>query len=1032
MKIAEFSIKRPVFATVLNLMIVLLGLVAYDRLAVREYPNIDVPVVTVKTTYPGASAQIMETQVTKLLEDSISGIEGVDFITSISRSESSQITVTFKLDRDADAAANDVRDRVGRVRAVLPDEIDEPEVAKVEADASPIMWLSLSSDRHSTMEVSEAADIIVQDRLQILPGVASVRLFAERRPSMRISVDRQKMAGYNLTVQDIENALRQQNVEIPSGRIEGQQREFTVLAATDLNTPKAFDAVILRDNGAGSVVRLKDVAVSTVMPFEERAIARFNNQDAVALGVIKQSVANPLAISEAIQQALPDIQKRLPEGMTLHRAYDSSIFIAESIDSVFTTIIEATILVVAVIFLFLRTGRATLIPLVTIPISLIGALALMAVMGFSINTLTLLALVIAIGLVVDDAIVVLENTYRHIEEGLDPLHAAIKGIREIGFAVVAMTLTLAAVFAPMALSTGQTGRLFVEFALTLAGAVLVSGVIALTLTPMMCSRILKPKHQDNRRWSQTVERGILWLERTYQTLLARVLRVRRLLALISLAMLAGAVVLVRTLPSELAPVEDRGIIFGVGIAPEGSTLKYADQYARMMEGLLQSAPEGDWNFIAVGFPFITQTFTVLGLKPWGERDRSSQEIIADLAPKMFGGIPGTLNFPINPPSLGQNPRSRPVNFVIQTTGSYEQLNSVVEQLVGRAFANPGFMTPDADLKLNKPELKVAVDRDKAAALGVDVATIGRTLETMLGGRQVTRFKRNGEQYDVVVKLADAARTSPKDLQSIYVKSSSGAMVPLSNMVSVRESVAPRELNHFNRLRAATIEANLAPGYSLGEALTFLEDNLKQIDPDAVVDYNGISREFKQSSASLAQVFILALIFIYLVLAAQFESFRDPLIILISVPMAIFGALATMHLTGGSLNVYSQIGLVALIGIISKHGIMIVEFANQLQLAGNTKLDAIMQASALRLRPILMTTASMVLGAVPLAIAFGAGAEGRQAIGWVFVGGMTFGTLMTVFVVPCFYMLLARQKTMVIVDESRLGGGDAPAYHAAAE
>ena len=1028
MKIAELCIQRPVLSIVINLIIILMGIVSYDRLTVREYPNIDVPVITVETSYLGASAEIIETQVTKPLEDSLSGIEGIDFIKSISRSERSQITVQFRLSRDADAAASDVRDRVARARDLLPDEIEEPIVAKVEADAQPIIWMSLSSETSSALDVSAVADLVVQDRLQVLPGVSSVIIFAERRYSMRVNVDREKLAAYQMTTQDVEAALRAQNVEIPAGRIESQNREFTVLSQTDLNTPEQFRDVILRETENGHMVRLGEVADVNYGAYEERSLVRFNGRPAVGLGVVKQSIANPLEISSAIRAELPEIQNDLPSDMKLAIAYDSSVFIDRSITKVFHTIFEATLLVVLTIFFFLRTVRATLIPLVTIPISLIGAMALMYAMGFSVNTLTLLSMVIAIGLVVDDAIVVLENIYRHIEEGMDPIHAAVKGMREIGFAVVAMTITLATVFVPVALTPGRTGQLFVEFAMTLAGAVLISGFTAITLSPMMCSRILKPhREQHEPRWSLRIEGWIQRFESAYTRRLEWTLGHRKTILAVAAATLVGAGFLFSMLQSELSPPEDRGVIFGVGIAPEGSTLQYADTYAKQMEAIFNDVPEGRWRFIAVGFPFITQTFSVLGLAPWDERSRSSFDIIEEIGPKLFG-ITGTLNFAINPQSLGQGARSQPVELVIQSTKSYQELDEITAKVLAKVAENPNILTPDSDLKLNKPELRVIMDREKLASLGIDVATVGRTLETMLGGRKVTRFKRSGEQYDVLVKIADEKRRTPTDLTSIYVRARSGEMIPLSNVLELRESVAPRELNHFDKMRAVTISANLAPGYGLGQALDYLEQVVQEVAPHAQINYGGNSREFKESSANMGAIFGLALAFVYLVLAAQFESFRDPFVILLSVPLAIAGALLVMNLTGGSLNVYSQIGLVALIGLISKHGIMIVEFANQLQGQGRDRYQAILESCSIRLRPIVMTTAATVLGALPLAIASGAGAESRQAIGWVIVGGMSFGTLFTLFIVPTIYLLVARRHTLLVIDESKIDGGHPPHQH----
>lgn len=1016
MNISDISIKRPVFATVLNVLVILLGLIAYDQLTVREYPNIDVPVVTVETYYPGANARIMESQITQILEDSLSGVEGIDYMSSKSSAEKSQITVNFRLDRDADAAASDVRDRVGRVRGQLPSDIEEPIVAKVEADAQPIIWLAFSSDRHTALEVTSFAERRVKDPLQTIKGVASVQVVGQREYAMRIWLDRNKMAAHSITPQDIESALRQQNLEVPAGRVESAQREFTVLAETDLKTPEQFGNIILRKE-QGYLVRLKDVAKIAIGAKSERVISRFNGESAVALGVVKQSTANPLDVSAGVQAMLPEIRNNLPEGMAVGIAYDSSVFISRSIDSVYTTILEAVALVVIVIFLFLRNFRATIIPLVTIPVSLIGAFAMMALFNFSINTLTLLAMVLAIGLVVDDAIVVLENIYRYIEEGMKPLAAAFKGMREIAFAVIAMTFTLAAVFAPVAFTPGRTGKLFSEFALTLAGAVIVSGFVALTLAPMLSSKLLR--HDPNPgQFYLKGEAFLNALTNGYRKLLSAALNVKYVIIALGLLTIVGTGVAYKMLPSELSPVEDRGFVIGFSIAPEGATTEYVDRYAKQIEGLYSQLPEQEKYFMIVGYPASTNSISFLGVKDWAERERSVQEIAGGLMGPMFGGITGTMSFPMMPPSLGQSIVSRPVEFVVQTTDSYEKLNQLTQALMMKVYTNPMFTQPDADLKLNKPELNIQVQRDKAADIGVPVESIGRTLETMMASRDVTRFKKDGEQYDVVVQVEDVDRASPQDITQVYVRSDQGQMVQLANLVTVEETVAPKELNHFNKLKAATIQAGLAPGVALEDALAFLNGAVKELAKEmnvqVQVDYGGQSREFKESSEGLMMTFILALAFIYLVLAAQFESFKSPFIIMLSVPPALLGALLTLMLVGGTLNVYSQIGLLTLVGLITKHGILIVEFANQLQTAGKSKLEAVIESASLRLRPILMTTAAMVLGAIPLALATGAGAESREQIGWVIVGGMTFGTLLTIFVVPAFYLLIAG-KPKVIVD-----------------
>jgi len=1005
MTLSELSIRRPVLATVLSLAVTLIGLISYQRLTVREYPNIDEPVVSVETSYTGASAEIVESRVTVPLEDSLAGIEGIDVLSSISRPEKSQITVRFRLDRDPDGAAADVRDRVGRVRGQLPDEVDEPVIAKVEADAQPIIYLAFSSDRHSALDVTDYADRFVKDRLQNLAGVANVRIFGERRYAMRLWLDRARLAAYNLTPQDIEAALRRQNVEVPAGRIESEQREFTVLSETDLKTPAEFNNLIIKETG-GYLVRLKDVGRAEIDARDKRVIARFNGNSAVAIGIVKQSTANPLDVSKAVREALPNIVAGLPAGMSVDVAYDSSVFIDRSIKNVFRTIGEAILLVVLVIFLFLRSLRAVLIPIVTIPVSLVGAFALMLLFGFSINTLTLLALVLAIGLVVDDAIVMLENISRYVEQGMRPFDAAIKGAKEIAFAIVAMTITLAAVYAPVAFQTGRTGRLFSEFALTLAGAVLVSGFVALSLSPMMSSLLLK-EHQRHGWLYRTSESAIVATTTGYRRVLSFTLTIRPAIVMIMLLVAGAASGLYRSLPSELSPIEDRATIVGIAIAPEGSTIDFTDRYARRIEQVYKNHPMVEKFFMVVGFPVVNQAISFVRLHDWSERTVSQQQVVGELAPQLFGGIPGVLAFPVNPPSLGQSPIEKPVQFVLQTSAPYAELQKAVDQLVAAARQNPRLLNLDVDLKLNKPELKVHVDREKAADLGIDVETIGRTLETMLGGRQVTRFKQNGKQYDVVVQIAGVDRASPRDLTAIFVRTRSGQMVPLSNLVTVQETVAPKELNHFNKLRSATITATMAPGYTLGEALDFLQAEAAKLPRSMVSDLAGQSREFRASSAGIYVTFLLALLFIYLVLSAQFESFVDPFIIMLTVPLSMAGALLALKLTGGTLNVYSQIGLVTLVGLITKHGILIVEFANQLQERGMAKREAVIEAATLRLRPILMTTGAMVLGSVPLAIATGAGAESRQQIGWVIVGGLLLGTLLTLFVVPTAYTLLAR-------------------------
>jgi len=1009
MIISETCIKRPVFATVLSLMLVLLGAISYSKLPVREYPKIDEPTVTVETSYPGASAEIIETQISKILEDSLAGIEAIEVISSVSRAERSQITVRFKPTRDPDDAASDVRDRVGRVRGKLPEEVEEPVISKVEADAQPIIYLAFYSTHHNPMEITDYADRFVKDRLQNIEGVASVRIFGERRMSMRLWLEPERMAAYNITPQDVELALRNQNVEIPAGRIESTQREFTVLSETDLQTPEQFESIIIKRKG-DDFVRLRNIAHAEIAPEDERRVVRFNGKNAIALGIIKQATANPLDVSKGLNELLPKITQSVPDGMSIEIAYDSSIFIDRSIKEVYKTIGEATILVILVIFLFLRNIRSTLIPMVTIPVSLIATFFMMYLFGFTVNTLTLLAMVLAIGMVVDDAIVMLENIYRHVEDGMKPMEAALKGSQEIAFALVAMTITLAAVYTPVAFMEGVTGKLFTEFAVTLAGAVIVSGFVALTLSPMMCSRFLKQEKKHGFLFNAG-EVFLKSLNKSYSWLLGKTLRNKMLVITIGLVVASGSVILLKVIRSELAPTEDRGTIIGIAIAPEGATIGYTAGWMENMENIYRNVPEVEKYFVVAGFPTVSQGISFVRLVDWEKRKRKQQEIVASLRGPMFAGIPGIMAFPVDRPSLARSAASKPVEFIVQTTGSYEQLDEMVNLLMAEAGKFSGLVNLDSDLKLNKPQISVTVNRDKAAAMGIDIDTIGRTLETMLGGRKVTRFKHNGEQYDVIVQTEEKKRSSPSDLSEIYVKGIGGKMVKLSNLVNLEEKVAPRELNHFNQLRAAKITASITPGFALGDALDFLDAKAKELFPASMqTDYDGESREFRDASFGLIITFALAIFFIYLVLSAQFESFRSPFIIMMTVPLSTTGALLLLYLTGGTLNIYSQVGLITLIGLITKHGILIVEFANQLQSKGRSVIEAVQEAATLRLRPILMTTFSMVLGALPLALANGAGAESRQQIGWVIIGGMLVGTLFTLFVIPAVYAIMASSKS----------------------
>lgn len=1007
MRLSETSIRRPVLACVMSLLVLLIGAVSFKGLSVREYPRIDEPLVTVTTRLLGASAEIVESQVTKPLEDSIAGIDGVELVTSVSRTEQSQITVRFKLSKDPDTGAAETRDRVARVRGRLPTAVDEPVISKVEADATPTIWLAYTSDTIDPLELTDLLNRVVKPRLQTVPGVADVQIGGDRRYAMRINLDADRLASYRLTVQDVEDALRRQNLEVPAGRIESRQREFSVTSRTDLNTVAQFKDIAVKSVG-GFTVKLADVASVQEAAASDRSRVRLNGVPSMSTGVIRNATANPLEVADGVRAVMPLIQRDLPASVKVVQANDLSVFIDRSIKAVYVTVAEAVVLVALVVFVFLRTLRASIIPLITIPVSLIGSFALIALFGFSINTLTLLALVLAIGLVVDDAIVVLENIYRHIEEGMAPFAAAITGAKEISFAVVAMTATLAAVFAPLAFTPGRTGRLFGEFALTLAGAVIVSGFVALTLTPMMCSKLLR--HNATPSWfDRTMETGLVKLTQGYRRALNGVLHHRWIVLVVMLASAAGSWGLYSTAKSELAPVEDRGVISMPIRAPDGATLEYTARYLDAIDAITAQYPEFDRRFLFIGGGQVSSAFGVLRTVDWSERKITTPELQRKLAPQLQA-LPGISAFPITPPSLGQSFRALPLNYVLVSGDSYDNMARYAQQMMDAMRKQPGFIQPDSDLQLNKPEIFMDVDRARAADLGVSVEAVARTVETALGGRVVTRYKRDAEQYDVLVQTDARERNTPEAIERLYVRGRNEAMVPLSSLITIREAVSPRELNHFNQRRSVTLTANLAPGFSQGEALKFMDETAAQLlPPGYVTDLNGVSREFRDSSGALGIVFVLALLFIYLVLAAQFESFIDPFVILLSVPLSMVGALAALHLSGGTLNVFSQIGLITLVGLITKHGILIVEFSNQLRQQGRATQDAVIEAATLRLRPILMTTGAMVLGALPLALATGAGAESRQQIGWVIVGGMSVGTLLTIFVVPTVYTWFARSR-----------------------
>jgi len=809
----------------------------------------------------------------------------------------------------------------------------------------------------------------------------------------------------------VEDAVRRENAEIPGGRVEGSEREFSVRTRGDLNSPEEFGAIIVAQRDE-NIVRLRDIAEVSLGAEDERTVARYNGKMAVGLGIVKQSKASTVDVAQEVRKALEELTGLLPEGMQLDIAYDSSRFINDSINEVTESLLIALCLVVLVVLAFLKSIRATTIPTAAIPISIIGALAVAYFAGFTMNILTLLALVLAIGLVVDDAIVVLENVYRHLEMGKPRMQAALDGSSEIGFAVIATTITLVAVFVPLAFLTGSVGRLFNEFGVTLAVAVLISGFVALTLTPMLCSKLLKPLHGTGKGWAnRSFDAFFELLNRWYDKTLRFALRRPLLMIVTAVFLVVVSVFIFSLLPSELVPIEDRGLGFGIVIAPEGATLEYTDRYMRQVEDRLLALPERRSLFAAIGLGFggpgrVTNGFVFMGLKPLKDRERSQQEIVQQLFPQLLA-IPGVLAFVINPPSLAGSVGSSPVSYVLQAD-NYEDLNQAVGQVMGEASKLGYLMNMDTDLRLNKPQLDLSIDRERASGLGASVSEIGTTLETLLGGRAVTNFKRGTKQYDVILQMKSAARATPDAIREIYIRGMGGRLVQLANVIRVEETLAPKELNHYNRMRSATITANIAPGISLGQALNDLDNIVTTKLPAGVKrDYSGQSLEFKSSSSSLYFMFLLAIAFIFLVLAAQFESFIHPLTILLAVPLAVFGALATLFLFGQSLNIYSQIGLIMLIGLVTKNSILIVEFANQLRSRGQSLSDAVIQASTIRLRPILMTSFSTIFGVLPIAIGFGAGAESRRPLGLAVVGGMLFSTFLTLVLVPVLYTVLAR-------------------------
>ncbi|MBI3495704.1 MAG: efflux RND transporter permease subunit [Proteobacteria bacterium] len=1011
MILSDVSIRRPVFASVISLVVVIFGLFAFQRLSVREYPNIDPPIISVTTNYRGASANVIEVKVTQILEDSISGIEGVRTIVSSSREGSSSISVEFFLNRDIEAATSDIRDKVGRVLSKLPTEADPPVIAKVEADARPILWGSLSSDNLVGLELTDYAKRFLVDRLSNIAGVSAVRIGGERRYSMRIWLDRQSLAARSLTVQDVENSLRRQNIELPAGRIESSNREFTVRTDTGLKTPDQFRNVIVAVQ-QGYPVKLGELAKVELAAEDLRGEIRNNGRSAVGIGIVKQSTANTLEVADKVKALFELMRPTLPPGVSIDISFDTSLFVAQSIHEVFLALGIALALVVGVIFVFLRSFKATLIPAISIPVAIIGAMMVIAGYGYSLNVLTLLALVLAIGLVVDDAIVVLENIHRHIEEGMPPLLAAVRGAQQIGFAVVSTTLVLIAVFVPISFLPGNIGRLFSEFGISVAACVLFSGMVALSLTPMLCSKMLTPVESEGllHKLTEPVFQG---MTTGYHRLLGAALRAPVIVMALGLATSLSAIGLFNMLQKEFSPIEDRGFFLIQVVAPEGSSINYTRDNVIEVEKILKPLVD-DGTALRVfaniapsfGRPGdVKQAFITVRLKPWSERTRKQQDIVRGLFAKL-NGMPGVRAVAINQPSLGQF-FQQPVQVVLGGS-SYEELVGWRDALMDRMRQNPGLQNISADYDPTKPQLRVVIDRARAADQGVAIDELGRTLETMLGGRIVTTFSDRGDEYNVIVQTSAENRAQPRDLTNIFVRSqTTRTLVPLNSLVTLRDVADAAELNRVDRLRSVTILSSLAPGYSLGEALSFVEQVVaSELPPQARLTYKGESREFRESTSALYFTFGMALIVVFLVLAAQFESWIHPLVIMLTVPLAVTGALGGIWFSGVTLNVYSQIGMIMLVGIVAKNGILIVEFSNQLRAGGKAVTAAVHEAAVIRLRPILMTSIATAFSALPLAYATGAGAESRQAIGVVVVFGVLFATLLTLFVVPVFYSLLA--------------------------
>lgn len=1034
MLISDVSVKRPVFASVISLLLIAFGLVSFDRLSLREYPDIDPPIVTVSVEYPGAPANIVETRITQLIEERIAGVEGIEFIESQSSDGQSDVTIEFSINSDINEAANDVRDRVAGIQDNLPDEADPPEVQKVDSNDDVIIWQNLSSDRLDVPQLTDYAERFLVDQYSAVDGVARVRVGGGLRYAMRIWLDRQALAARNLTTSDVENALRAENVELPAGSLESEQRIFKARVERSFKDPKDFEKLVLARGEKGYLVRLGDVARVEKGVEEDRIMFRGNGVSMVGIGVIKQSTANTIDVSDGTKSLSAKLSKSLPEGMQISQSYDEAIFIRASISEVYKTLFIAIGCVVFVIYMFLGSLRAMLIPAVTVPVSIIASFIVIYALGFSLNLLTLLALVLAIGLVVDDAIVMLENIVRRIQEkGETPLQASYHGARQVGFAVIATTLVLIAVFVPITFLEGDVGNLFTEFALTISAAVAFSSLVALTLVPVLASFLLKKERVKNNetppnKFLQKTNRVFGILKKHYVRLLAKSLRKPIIMCVAFVLLIAGTAWLYPNVTQEFTPKEDRGAFFVIVNGPEGASYDYITDYMTEVETRLMPYVEsGEFKRLLVraprGFGNIenfNSGIVIIILNDWSQR-RSAFTIMNEIRQKL-SDLPGIRAFPIMRQGLGGG-TNKPVQFVLGGS-TYEDLAKWRDIIIEKAGAETGsgLQGLDSDYKETRPQLDITVDYDRSADLGVTISEIGRSLETLMGGRNVTTYLENGEEYDVIIEGERDIQNSISDIKNIYVRSDrTGRLVPLSNLIDITEYGAAETLSRYNRIRAITLEANLEDGYALGDALAYLESLADEHLPDeAVIDYKGQSRDFINSNNDIIFVFVLGLLVVFLVLAAQFESYIHPFIIMLTVPLATGGGLLGLYLTGNSLNIYSQIGLIMLVGLAAKNGILIVEFANQLRAEKMRFSRALLQASAVRFRPILMTGLTTIAGTIPLILTSGAGAETRISIGIVVLFGVLAATLFTLFVVPVAYGLIARNSKEPDLRAKKLG------------